>query len=66
MIEPSLKRIGEQYNGRVDVWKVNADEHPELLRKLRIYSIPTRAFLFSPTPPIKSATTSNSTGIAAR
>ena len=41
MIEPQLKQLGEEYEGQVDVWKVNADEHPELLRELRIYGIPT-------------------------
>ena len=41
MVEPSLKRIGKEFDGQVDVWKINADEHPELLRELRIYGIPT-------------------------
>jgi len=40
-IEPVLKKVGTEYSGRVDVWKMNADEHPELLRQLRIYGIPT-------------------------
>jgi thioredoxin 1 len=40
-IEPALKQLGQEYDGRVDVWKVNADEHPEVLRQLRIYGIPT-------------------------
>ena len=33
--------MGQEYQGRVDVWRVNADEQPELLRQLRIYGIPT-------------------------
>jgi thioredoxin 1 len=41
MIEPTLKQVGKEYEGQVDVWKVNADEHPDLLRSLRIYGIPT-------------------------
>ena len=41
MIDPIMKKLGETYTGRVDVWKVNADEQPELLQKLRIYGIPT-------------------------
>jgi thioredoxin len=41
MIEPNLKKLDKEYEGRVDVWKVNADEHPDLLRKLHIYGIPT-------------------------
>lgn len=40
-IEPGLKRLGQEYAGRVDVWKVNADEQPALLRELRVYGIPT-------------------------
>ncbi|MEW5871595.1 MAG: thioredoxin domain-containing protein [Chloroflexota bacterium] len=43
MIEPALKRLESQYQGRVDVWKVNADEQPDLLKRLRIYGIPTLA-----------------------
>ncbi len=40
-IEPSLKRLGQEYDGRVDVWKINADEQPGLLRQLGVYGIPT-------------------------
>jgi thioredoxin len=40
-IEPLLKHMGKEYQGRVDIWRVNADEQPELLRQLRIYGIPT-------------------------
>ncbi len=40
-IEPLLKHMGQEFQGRVDVWRVNADEQPELLRQLRIYGIPT-------------------------
>ncbi len=41
MIEPGLKKAGSEYHGRVDVWRVNADEQPDLLRRLKIYGIPT-------------------------
>ena len=41
MVEPVLKNVGKRYDGQVDVWKINADEQPDLLRKLRIYGIPT-------------------------
>jgi thioredoxin len=40
-IEPALKRLEKEYEGRVDVWKVNADEQPGLLRELGVYGIPT-------------------------
>jgi thioredoxin 1 len=41
VIEPVVKKLGAEYQDQVDVWKVNADEQPELLRLLRIYGIPT-------------------------
>ena len=41
MVEPVLKNVGKQFEDRVDVWKVNADENQDLLRQLRIYGIPT-------------------------
>jgi thioredoxin 1 len=40
-IEPVIHKLGSDYEGRVDVWKVNADEQPEVLRSLRIFGIPT-------------------------
>jgi thioredoxin 1 len=40
-VEPVLERLAEEYSGRVDLWKLNADEHPGLLRSLRLYGIPT-------------------------
>jgi thioredoxin 1 len=41
VIEPVVDKLGEEYAGRVDLWKINADEQPELLRSLHIYGIPT-------------------------
>ena len=40
-IEPVVEKIGIEYIGRVDLWKVNADEQPEILQALHIYGIPT-------------------------
>lgn len=40
MIKPALHTLSQEYAGRVDVWKVNADENGELLRTPRIYGIP--------------------------
>jgi thioredoxin len=40
-IEPVIEHLGDEYAGRVEVWKVNADEQPGVLRKLNIYGIPT-------------------------
>ena len=41
LIEPAVEKLGEEYAGRLDLWKVNADEHPAVLRSLHIYGIPT-------------------------
>ncbi|MFM8323008.1 MAG: thioredoxin [Chloroflexota bacterium] len=41
MVDPMVKRLGKTYAGQVDVLKVNADEAQDVLRSLRIYSIPT-------------------------
>jgi thioredoxin len=40
-IGPRVDRLGQEYAGRVDVWKINADEQPEVLQALRIFGIPT-------------------------
>ncbi len=40
-IEPAMKNLAQQYQGRVDVWKINADEHPETVRALGVSGIPT-------------------------
>ena len=40
-MEPAFETIGQKYAERVDVWKVNADESPEVLRELGIMGIPT-------------------------
>ncbi len=40
-IEPALDRLAERYAGRVDLWRVNADEEPEAVRALGVYGVPT-------------------------
>ena len=41
MMAPTLERLGQTYAGRVDVWKINADENASLVRSLGVFSIPT-------------------------
>ncbi len=41
MMEPSMEKMEHAYQGRVDVWKINADEQPGLLQELGIMGIPT-------------------------
>ncbi len=41
MMEPAMEKLEHEYKGRVDIWKINADEQPELLKELGIMGIPT-------------------------
>ena len=38
---PALDKTAREFAGQVDLIKINADEHPELLRELRIFGIPS-------------------------
>ena len=38
--EPALDEVGGEFAGQVEVWKINADEEPALVRELRM-GIPT-------------------------
>ncbi|MEW5871593.1 MAG: thioredoxin domain-containing protein [Chloroflexota bacterium] len=40
-IEPDLKRLSKAYDGQVDLWRVNADDNPEVLNQLGVRGIPT-------------------------
>jgi thioredoxin len=37
---PAIERLEAEYEGRVDVWKINADEQPEVARNLGVVGIP--------------------------
>ena len=39
--KPVLESLAKAYEGTIDFWAVNADEHSQLLRELKIFSIPT-------------------------
>jgi thioredoxin 1 len=41
VMEPALKQVAKEFQGKVDLWRYNADEHPELVRALRVMGIPT-------------------------
>lgn len=41
VLKPHLERLAQEYAERVDLWQINADDHPELLQKLKVYGIPT-------------------------
>lgn len=40
-IAPSIEAIAQEYDGRVNVYKVNVDEEPDLAMRFDVMSIPT-------------------------
>lgn len=38
---PLLESVAKEYEGKVDLLMINADEHPQLLQELKIFGIPT-------------------------
>lgn len=41
VVKPTVEKLATEYEGRVDVWQINADESQDLLRTLKVYGIPT-------------------------
>ncbi len=41
VMEPAFKQVALKYNNQVDVWKINADESPDVLKALHVMGIPT-------------------------
>jgi thioredoxin 1 len=41
IVKPILERLAKEYDGRVDLWQINADESQALLQELKVYGIPT-------------------------
>jgi thioredoxin 1 len=41
VMEPAFKQISQKYADQVDIWKINADESPEVLKALSVMGIPT-------------------------
>ncbi len=40
-MEPALKRVAKEFEGRVDLLRIDADQAPQVLASLRIFGIPT-------------------------
>jgi thioredoxin len=40
MVKPILERLAKEYEGRVDLWQINADDSQALLNELKVYGIP--------------------------
>jgi thioredoxin 1 len=39
--KPIMESLAKEYEGRVDFWAINADEHSQLIHELKIFGIPT-------------------------
>ena len=44
-LSPILEEVSEEYDGKVDIYKVNVDDEQELSRMFEIRSIPTLFFI---------------------
>uniref|UniRef100_A0A7V4KCU4 Thioredoxin n=1 Tax=Fervidobacterium pennivorans TaxID=93466 RepID=A0A7V4KCU4_FERPE len=40
-VAPILEELSEEYKGKVEFFKLNVDENPEIASKMKIISIPT-------------------------
>jgi thioredoxin 1 len=40
-VAPILEELSEEYKGKVEFFKLNVDENPEIASKMKIVSIPT-------------------------
>jgi thioredoxin len=40
-MEPAFKQVAQKYKNQIDVWKINADESPEVLKAMKVMGIPT-------------------------
>lgn len=45
MIAPTVEKVAQKYDGKIDVYKVNIDNEPELAQAFGISSIPTILFV---------------------
>jgi thioredoxin 1 len=50
MISPILEDLASQYTGKVDIFKVNADEQPEIASVFNVLSLPSLVYI-----PLKDA-----------
>jgi thioredoxin 1 len=44
-LAPILEELSEEYEGKIDIYKVNVDEQPELAQAFGIQSIPSLLFV---------------------
>ncbi|MCW1291700.1 MAG: thioredoxin [Candidatus Rehaiarchaeum fermentans] len=51
MLEPVMEELEKELNGKIDFYRVNVDENPELAARFGIESIPT-LFIFKEGKPV--------------
>ena len=47
MLSPVIEKIGEEYKGKVKVFKLNTDDNPQTAVQFRVQAIPTLLFFKS-------------------
>lgn len=47
MLSPIIEKLGEEYKGKVKVFKLNTDDNPDTAVKFRVQAIPTLLFFKS-------------------
>ncbi len=47
MLSPIIEKLGEEYKGRVKVFKLNTDDNPNTAVQFRVQAIPTLLFFKS-------------------
>ena len=52
VMEPAIKALSEEFDGKVDIVKVNVDENPEVSQSFDVMSIPT-SMIFKDGKPIE-------------
>jgi len=45
VLTPRLEELSRKYQGRVDIYSVDVDAHPDLASRFNIFSIPTMLFI---------------------
>lgn len=42
---PTIEKLAKEYSGKVEIQKVNVDQHPQISQKFGVRSIPTLVFI---------------------
>lgn len=55
MLDPVVKQLAEQWNGKVKVMKLDVDDHPQLAMEYQVMGVPT-LMLFKNGQPVERVT----------